>query len=61
MNDIDTRLDVVLTEMADRHIGSALVTRKGRMAGVLTVTDVCRTFSEYLREFYPDDGGGEAA
>ena len=53
--DINTRLDAVLTEMAERRIGSALVTRKGRMAGVMTVTDVCRAFAEHLREFYPGD------
>lgn len=59
--DIDTRLDAVLLDMAERRIGSALITRKDRMAGVLTVTDVCRAFGEHLREFYPEEGDGEAA
>ncbi len=58
--DINTRLDTVLLEMAERRIGSALVTRNGKMAGVLTVTDVCRAFGELLREFYPDEGHGAA-
>lgn len=59
--DIDTRLDAVLEEMSERRIGSALVTRKGRLAGLLTVTDVCRAFAEHLRKWYPDDGGDAAA
>ncbi len=58
--DIDTRLDAVLIEMAERRIGSALVTRQGRIAGVLTVTDVCRAFGEHLKEMYPG-GDDEAA
>jgi CBS domain-containing protein len=43
------RLDCVLTEMAERHIGSAIVTDSGKIAGVFTATDACRTFAEFLR------------
>ncbi|MEZ5541307.1 MAG: CBS domain-containing protein [Pseudomonadota bacterium] len=60
--DINEPLDNVLLTMAERHIGSVLVTRKGKLAGVFTSTDACRGFGEYLRELFPrDDGGDEAA
>ena len=42
-------LDRVLSEMADRHIGSAIVTDGGKIAGVFTATDACRHFAEFLR------------
>jgi CBS domain-containing protein len=45
----DEPLDRVLNEMADRHIGSAIVTDGGRIAGVFTATDACRHFAEFLR------------
>jgi CBS domain-containing protein len=43
------RLDCVLAEMAERHIGSAIVTDGGKVAGVFTATDACRSFAEFLR------------
>lgn len=51
--DLETALDEVLLGMAERHVGSVLVTRHGRLAGVFTVTDACRVFGEDLRERYP--------
>jgi CBS domain-containing protein len=45
----DETLDRVLSEMADRHIGSAIVTDGGKIAGVFTATDACRHFAEFLR------------
>lgn len=45
----DEPLDRVLSEMADRHIGSAIVTDGGKLAGVFTATDACRYFAEFLR------------
>ena len=59
--DLDTPLEDVLSTMAARHIGSAIVTRKGRLAGVFTATDACRTFAEFLTENFPHPGGDEAA
>ncbi len=59
--DLNERLDVVLQNMADRHIGSALVTRNGKLAGVYTVTDVCRGFAEFLRDPYRPVDGDDAA
>lgn len=59
--DLDQRLDIVLLEMVDRHVRSALVTRHGKLAGVFTTTDACRSFAEYLREQFNPPGGDEAA
>ena len=59
--DINEPLDNVLLEMAGRHIGSALVTRKGKLAGVFTSTDACRGFGEFMRERFPHDDGNDAA
>jgi acetoin utilization protein AcuB len=59
--DLDQRLDTVLLEMVERHVNSALVTRHGRLAGVFTTTDACRTFAEHLREQFSPPGGDEAA
>jgi len=61
--DINEPLDNVLLHMAERHIGSVIVTRKDKLAGVFTTNDACRGFGEYLRELFPrgNGGGGEAA
>jgi acetoin utilization protein AcuB len=59
--DLNEPLDRVLLTMAERHIGSALVTRKGRLAGVFTAVDACRCFGEYLQHTFPAPGGDEAA
>ena len=59
--DINEPLDNVLMEMATRHIGSVLVTRKGNLAGVFTSTDACRGFGEFVRERFPHDDGNDAA
>jgi acetoin utilization protein AcuB len=59
--ELDEPLDNVLVNMAARRIGSAIVTRKGRLAGVFTATDACRCFAEYLREHFRPRGGSDAA
>jgi len=60
--DLNEALDNVLMHMAENHIGSALVTRHGKLAGLFTVTDACRHFALFLRErFRPLGGGNEAA
>lgn len=51
--DLNEPLDNVLLNMATRHIGSVLVTRKGKLVGVFTSNDACRCFGEYLRERSP--------
>ena len=42
-------LERVLRVMASRHIGSALVTDDGRLLGILTASDACRIFADFLR------------
>jgi len=53
----DTPLDVVVSEMAERQIGSALVQRRGKLVGILTTTDVCRVLAELLESRFPVDDG----
>jgi CBS domain-containing protein len=53
-------LGPVLLEMARLHVGSAIVLRSGRLAGIVTESDVCRALGLVLeRRFAP--GGGDAA
>ena len=59
--DIDEPLDNVLVHMANNHIGSVLVTRSGRLAGVFTTNDACRTFGEYLRDRFRPSPGDDVA
>ena len=55
------RLDVVLLQMAARHIGSALVVRHGKLVGIFTAMDACQGFGDYLRTQLPPDPDNEAA
>jgi CBS domain-containing protein len=58
--ELSAPLGPVLLEMARRHLGSAIVLRSGRLAGIITESDVCRALAEVLeRRFGP--GGGDAA
>lgn len=62
--DLNERLDRVLLTMAERHIGSVLVTKQDRLAGLFTVTDACRSFAQFLRSKFavpPSDDPGDAA
>ena len=59
--DISAPLDLVLLEMADRHLDSALVLKGGRLVGIFTATDACRRFAEFLRREAPSPDGGSAA
>jgi acetoin utilization protein AcuB len=47
--DIDTRLEVVLETMAERRIGSALVTKDGNLVGIMTSPDICRALAHMIR------------
>jgi acetoin utilization protein AcuB len=44
-----TALPEVLLEMAERRIGSVVVTDGNGVLGVFTATDACRVFAEHLR------------
>lgn len=54
-------LDEVLMEMAEGHFDSALVVKRGKLAGIFTTTDACRLFSEFLRDQVRLGGGSDAA
>ena len=54
--DLATPLHVVLRHMAEHRIGSAVVTRRGKLAGVFTSNDACRVFADYLEEVQAIDG-----
>jgi acetoin utilization protein AcuB len=50
---LDEPLENVLLTMAERHIGSAIVTRAGKLVGMFTSVDACRSFGEYLHGHFP--------
>lgn len=59
---LDTPLAAVLRHMAEHRIGCAVVTRRGKLAGVFTSNDACRAFADYLEDGQAvDDGDGDAA
>ena len=56
-------LNEVVFEMAERRIGSVIVQRQGKLAGILSSIDVCRILGEYLEALFPtgNRGGNSAA
>ena len=48
--DIDEPIADVADAMANEHIGSVLVTRKGKLAGIITTVDICRAFADVMRK-----------
>jgi len=58
--DLDTPLATVVDHMAKERLGSVLVTRKGKLAGVFTSTDACRVLAELL-DVEAENGGDAAA
>jgi len=60
--DIETPLVTVLANLAERHIGAALVTREGRLAGIFTAADGCRAYAnDLMHRFHPSDDDPDAA
>jgi acetoin utilization protein AcuB len=57
---LEESLDNVLIHMAEHRIGSVLVVKEGRLAGIFTVTDVCRCFARFLRGGNPVNGNDAA-
>jgi acetoin utilization protein AcuB len=51
--EIDAELADVADAMANQQIGSVLVTRKGKLAGIITTVDICRAFAELVRKVAP--------
>jgi acetoin utilization protein AcuB len=58
--DLSHPLDEVLYEMASRHLGSVLVTKRGKLVGIFSISDACRALADLLRRKYRPSGG-EAA
>lgn len=58
---IEEPLDDVLLRMAERHIGSAIVTKANKLVGMFTAVDACYSFGMHLREHYPRPKGDDAA
>jgi acetoin utilization protein AcuB len=59
--DLATPLDVVLDHMATHRLGSVVVTRKGKLAGIFTSTDACRAFAEFLVKQFRSPDENDAA
>jgi acetoin utilization protein AcuB len=45
----DASLDAVAHQMAEAHIGSALVVRGDELVGIFTTTDACRVLGDFLK------------
>jgi len=59
--DIHTALENVLKVMADKHLGSALVTKNEKLAGILTHNDVFRKFADVLEKLKAKPDNNDAA
>ena len=51
--DYNEPVDVVLKNMAEKHIGSVLVLKDEKLVGIFTTVDACDSFAEHLREGIP--------
>jgi len=47
--ELDESMVTVAELMANRQLGSVLVTRNGKLAGIITTVDICRAFAEVIR------------
>jgi CBS domain-containing protein len=59
--DLASPLVAVVRHMAEHRLGSAVVTRRGKLAGVFTSTDACRAFADYLEDADSGDEADEVA
>ena len=50
-----TPVAIVARTMAEHHIGSALVTKNGKLVGIFTVTDACRALARMLEDDIEQD------
>jgi CBS domain-containing protein len=57
---IGARLSDVVREMSERHLGSVLVVRHEKLAGILSVTDACRLLAEALEACFDADAWSAA-
>jgi acetoin utilization protein AcuB len=56
----DTPLNDVAREIANRHIGSAIILHHEKLAGVLSATDICRILAEILESEFSSPGDDAA-
>ena len=59
--DIHAPLENVLRVMAEKHLGSALVTKNEKLAGILTQNDVFKKFAEVIIKAKAKPDGNDAA
>jgi CBS domain-containing protein len=52
--EFNTPLDQVLMHLAEHRMSSALVTRNGKLVGIVTNTDIYRSYAEHLKITFPD-------
>ena len=52
--EMNAPLDEVADEMAKQHVGSAVVVRHGKLAGIFSTVDACRLLAEFLRDRFPE-------
>lgn len=57
----DASLESVVRHLADAHIGSAIVTKHGKLAGIVTMTDLCRLLASMLEDTEVEGGDDDAA
>jgi acetoin utilization protein AcuB len=50
----NTPVDQVLMHLAEFRLSSALITRNGKLVGLVTNTDVYRNYVDLLKAAYPD-------
>jgi len=51
--ELHTPVDAVVDAMSRNKVGCALVVRDGKLAGIVTTSDVCRLYVELLRKLAP--------
>jgi CBS domain-containing protein len=59
--DVTEPFDRVLDQLSTRHIGSALVTKNGRLVGIFTLVDTARLYCQHLRALFPSTPSVEVA
>lgn len=58
--DLDTPMVRALRHMVDAHIGTVLVTRSGRLAGIFTAMDACRELAALMEREAGEPATGTA-
>jgi len=51
--ELHTRADQVVESMSRNKVGCAIVVRDGKLAGIVTASDVCRLCGDLLRKLAP--------